>query len=223
MINHRNPLRTDVLDEVCLRWADGRLPPGRINESALADELGISRTPLREALLIMEQRGMLESTMGRGFQVPPLTREEAEELYPLLSVLEAMALRLVAPALQGRVAELRDLLARMAATDDPHQLNQLGADWSKAVIGDCPNQRLLQLLQHLYRHASRYEHATLQRGFPVASAIAQHHAIVDAIEAGDIDLAVQRLAGTWSRCLDALRTWLPTAAQAEMPQRRFKR
>ena len=60
-------------------WTDGCVIPGRINESALAEELGISRTPLREALLVMEQRGMLETTLGRGFNVRALCREKPQK------------------------------------------------------------------------------------------------------------------------------------------------
>lgn len=223
MLKQRTPLRTDVLDEVIARWSDGRLGPGRINESALAEDLGISRTPLREALLIMHQRGMLDSTMGRGFSVRPLYREEAEELYPLLATLEPMALRLAAPSATEEAPQLRMILEQMAGTDDASELQRLSQAWSDRLLGGCRNQRLLHILQDLYRHAARYEHATLERGFPVASALEHHHDIVDALVAGDVELAATRLGATWTRCLDSLLSWLPLAADATTPSRRFKR
>lgn len=223
MLIDRTHLRIDVLQEVTARWTDGRLPPGRINESALADELGISRTPLREALLVMEQRGMLDASLGRGFSVRPLCREEAGDLYPLLTVLEPMALRLGFAAAQADTAALRDLLDRMATGTDASELQRLSMQWSQRLLSGCPNQRLKSMLADLYRHAARYEFATLAHGFPVADAIVQHQAIVDAIASGDVELAASRLGATWQRCLDALLTWLPTAADIPPPSRRFKR
>lgn len=223
MLTDRTHLRIDVLDEVIARWTDGRLPPGRINESALADELGISRTPLREALLVMEQRGMLEASLGRGFSVRALCREEASDLYPLLAVLEPMALRLGFAAARADSAALRDLLRRMSIATDASEMQGLAMQWSQRLLAGCTNLRLQRLLADLYRHAARYEHATLAHGFPVDDAIVQHHAIVDAIESGDVELAASRLGATWQRCLDALLTWLPAAADVQPRPRRFKR
>lgn len=223
MLTDRTHLRIDVLAEVTARWTDGRLPPGRINESALAEELGISRTPLREALLVMEQRGMLDASLGRGFSVRPLCREEAEDLYPLLAVLEPMALRLGFAAARADAPALRDLLERMATSTDTSELQRLSMQWSQRLLGGCANRRLKRMLADLYRHAARYEFATLARGFPVGDAIVQHQAIVDAIASGDVELAASRLGATWQRCLDALLAWLPTANNIPPQPRRFKR
>lgn len=223
MLIDRTHLRSNILDEVTARWTDGRLAPGRINESALADELGISRTPLREALLVMEQRGMLEATLGRGFSVRALCREEAADLYPLLAVLEPMALRLGFAAARRNIATLRNLLHAMTGTNAADELQRLSMRWSALLMEGCENRRLKLILADLYRHAARYEHATLDRGFPVAAAIEHHHAIVDAIESGGVELAAERLGATWQRCLDALLVWLPAAADIHTPTRRFKR
>jgi DNA-binding GntR family transcriptional regulator len=66
------------------------LPPGvRVNEVALARELGISRTPLREALFGLEREGLVISHPRRGFFVSPLDVKDAREVYPLLATLEA--------------------------------------------------------------------------------------------------------------------------------------
>jgi DNA-binding GntR family transcriptional regulator len=223
MLIDRTHLRSNILDEVIARWTDGRLAPGRINESALADELGISRTPLREALLVMTQRGMLEATLGRGFSVRALCREEAADLYPLLAVLEPMALRLGFAAARRNVENLRTLLHAMTTTDATDELQHLAVRWSTMLMEGCENRRLTLILGDLYQHAARYEHATLERGFPVASAIEHHRAIVDAIESGEVALAAERLGATWQRCLDALLAWLPAAADIHTPIRRFKR
>jgi DNA-binding GntR family transcriptional regulator len=222
MLTQRAPLRSDVLDALFDRWIDGRLPPGRVNESALSEELGISRTPLREALLMMEQRGLLDSSLGRGFSVRPLSREEAGELYPLLSELEPIAIRFTGTALSTAVPELRARLQEMATTSDANALRRLSAAWGQAMIRPCPNSRLRTMIESLHRHAARYEYATLSRGVAIEPVLDTHQGIVDAIERGDIDIAADAVGATWRDCLKMLLEWLPAAADAPTPKR-FKR
>jgi len=90
----RKPLRADVGAEILGRIIDGRLPSGiRINETHLSQELGISRTPLREAMLCLATEGVLAADMGRGFQVPALTAAELGDLLGVLAVLLPVAVR----------------------------------------------------------------------------------------------------------------------------------
>ena len=78
---------------------EGRLEPDScLNEVHLADELGVSRTPLREALSRLRQTGLVLSKPNRGFFVAPLSGAEARDLYELLAVLKANALELAGPA-----------------------------------------------------------------------------------------------------------------------------
>ena len=90
----RMPLRQEARKAV-LEWIlDGTLSPGSdVNEASLAASLGVSRTPLREALLALEQDGFLVSETGRGFRVVPLTERDVEEIYPMLWTLEGLAVR----------------------------------------------------------------------------------------------------------------------------------
>jgi DNA-binding GntR family transcriptional regulator len=77
----KRPLRDEVKHQVLERVVRGRLPFGhRINETALAEELGVSRTPLREALLELQREGFLHSATARGFTVRPLTTHEIQEI-----------------------------------------------------------------------------------------------------------------------------------------------
>ena len=211
MITNRTHLRTDVTTEILQRLGDTRLAVGRINESELAEELGISRTPLREALVVMEQRGLIDSAMGRGFIVRPLHREEASELYPLLAVLEPMALRLGFDGVRRSASELRDVVHAMQKTGHADDLLKLSQRWGDVLLAHCPNVRLRRFVEDLHRLAARYERAALERGFPVGSALVKHLAIVDAIEAGDVDNACKLLGETWQDCLAALLQWLPMA------------
>ena len=74
---------------------DGRLPAGeRINEVRLAAQLGVSRTPLREALARLANEGALRDEPRRGYFVKPLTGEEVRAIYPIRAILDPAALRL---------------------------------------------------------------------------------------------------------------------------------
>jgi len=210
MIQPRRHLRSDVTAEVQDRLLSGLLPVGRINESDLAAELGISRTPLREALLVMEQRGLIESAMGRGFLVRGLSLSEAEELYPLLSVLEAMAVRTAGPALAARVPQLRELLDGMRREHDPEQLAALGQQWAACLVEACPNRKLAAILADLHRLSTRYERRNLANldlrlGSDLGPALAKHQAFVDALADADYDRAAELIAATCQDCLAMLR------------------
>lgn len=221
MIRDRQPLRRDVTTEVLQRLLAGQLPVGRINESALADDVGVSRTPLREALVVLEQRGLIDSAMGRGFLVRPLNREEASELYALLAVLEPMALRVSATALRSQAPVMHGLLDAMSLAYDPERVLELSSQWSQLLVTACPNRKLRSILEDLHRLSARYERATLEHGFAVEDALGKHRAIVNALESSDVERACALVADTWGDCLASLLTWLEPAAPT--PSRRKNR
>jgi len=170
----------------------------------------------------MEQRGLIDSAMGRGFIVRPLHREEANELYPLLGVLEPMVLRLGFQALRSNAAELREVIHSMQKTGHTDDLLKLSQQWGSLLLAHCPNRRLRLIVEDLYRLAARYERATLERGFPVGTALVKHLAIVDAIDRGDVEAASKLLSDTWQDCLNALLEWLPSTDSAATAKRKSR-
>jgi DNA-binding FadR family transcriptional regulator len=117
----RKPLREDVQKEILARLIDQRLVPGaRVNESHLSAELGVSRTPLREAMLGLEAAGFLGSDVGRGFLIPPLVSTPFREAQQVLARLAPLALALTPPVPQ-RLMDLQNLIgrARLRATAPP--------------------------------------------------------------------------------------------------------
>lgn len=90
----KRPLRDHVKHQVLERLVRGMLPFGnRINETVLAEELGVSPTPLREALLHLQREGFVRSDTARGLTVRPLSQHEVRETYPILCTMECLALR----------------------------------------------------------------------------------------------------------------------------------
>ena len=90
----RESLRDQVRESLRRQIVEGALAPGEaLKELELSESLGVSRTPLREALIQLEQDGMVRAGKSRGFSVAPLTVDEVEELFPIVGSLHGLALR----------------------------------------------------------------------------------------------------------------------------------
>ena len=168
----RRPLREDVHREILARIGDGRLPAGqRINESRLSADLGISRTPLREAMLGLESQGFLDSDMGRGFLVPVLCAEEFMEIQGILTHLKPLALSTAFPIPPARIMELQNLLGRAGmkvrevSPDRAQALAELVYRWSQLVLASCPNRMLARDILRLEGLARRYWHEAVVLDF----------------------------------------------------------
>jgi len=174
---------------------EGALEPGtRLIESKLADRLGVSRTPVREALFRLHQEGFVLTSAGRGFSVAPLDEKEARELFPILSALEGLALSLAGPLLILDVEALRE--ANMALAPLARRpLDAIGADtaFHALLLHRCPNRSLLRMIDSVRRRLLRYEFVYMADETLIDVSIAQHNAIIDAIARGDFDAAGKAL------------------------------
>jgi GntR family transcriptional regulator, rspAB operon transcriptional repressor len=183
-------LRRDILS--------GEIPAGaRRAQLALARELGVGRTPLREALRMLQHEGLVISEPNRRVRVADLSPDDAEQLYAMRIALEAMAVRVTVPALGSRgIAELEGLLAQMdhymrnrdhAGLRNPHR-----AFHARLVAG--AGERTTTTIALLFDHAERYRRAfggATQELWDQRSL--EHRGIVDAATTGDPDLTIHRL------------------------------
>ncbi|HMG48047.1 MAG TPA: GntR family transcriptional regulator [Allosphingosinicella sp.] len=183
--------RDNLSDEAALAVrnmiVDGRLGAGaRINEVHLARQLGISRTPLREALSGLEQEGAVTGVARLGWFVRPLTLDEFRQIYPMRALLDPEALRLAGLPAPDRLARLRTLNDRIGHARDADAIIALDDDWHRLLIAGCPNRVLLELIDQFIRRTRRYEIALMREGRNVAAATANHDDIMAALEAGDL-------------------------------------
>jgi DNA-binding GntR family transcriptional regulator len=195
----RKPLRTDVGTEILGRVIDGRLPSGtRINESHLALELGISRTPLREAMLCLTTEGVLVSDMGRGFRVPPLAGREIGDL------LDALAVTLPASVRQGPDNPGNDLKAHIEAgnligrarmhADDPGALCEHLYGFLSGLCRQCSNEVMQGQCRWLLRKSLRYLFEAQTRGWTAATLLDDLDASLGRLRQGDRPGAAEVLA-----------------------------
>jgi DNA-binding GntR family transcriptional regulator len=196
---------------VIQRIVDGSFEAGGgINLAAVASELAVSATPLREALIELERDGFVQTSPGRGFFVRPYDPGEVAEIYPLIWTLEVLALRsspLPGAALLRRLQQINQEL-RNAATA-PARALELDTLWHATLIEGCANATLLEILKSLKQRAQRYELAYMKESQHKISA--EHHAgILRALRGGDVDRAAALLEENWRIGPRFLLPWLET-------------
>ncbi len=177
------PLRDRIHAWLRERLVTGEFAPGvRLRDTDLAQELGVSRTPVREALLRLETEGLVEATPNRGFSVPGMRPEEVREIYPLVAVLERLAVTSSEPPEAASLQALRQLSSKMGqATNQPARRMELDRRWHALLIARCQNRRLLALLVKLKQIVRRYELVYMRETALVLRSAREHNEIVEAL------------------------------------------
>ncbi|HEX6368382.1 MAG TPA: GntR family transcriptional regulator [Longimicrobium sp.] len=205
----RVPLRDQVHHAIVDRILRDELRPGaRISDTALARELGVSRTPIREALLRLEREGFLEADIGRGFFVKPLSVREVREAYPVLWTLEVLALRGTGAPTPERRAEMNRINAALEGEDDPERRIDLDGEWHRTLLEPCGNEYLMSLIAGLKSVIRRYEYAYMQNAGYIPVSTRAHEEIAELVAVGDVEGAVPLLENNWRFTMQSLLGWL---------------
>jgi len=175
-----------------------RLPPGQpLREAALAEQLGVSKTPIREALSRLQQEGLAETTSFKGAVVTGYSRQDLVEIYELRELLESSAARLAAQSMsdtdRARLDQICAESRSLKDGSDPARLAALIADFDVVLFDQVQNGRIRALIENLRAHLIRI--GQLTAGIPgrVQTSVDEHEKIVAAIAARDPDLAEQRM------------------------------
>jgi DNA-binding GntR family transcriptional regulator len=202
----RQPLRADVHQELLGLILQGELAPGqRLRDTELAQRLGVSRTPVREALMRLEREGFIASHLHQGFSVKPLSEEEIRDVYPLVGMLECAALEGLPEPSPAKLDQLGQLSGALhQAGTDPQRRIELDQAWHQVLIAECGNQHLARILGDLKRILFRYEYAFMQVAQWVEESALEHRAIARALERGRRREAVRMLETHWDRSMKAI-------------------
>ena len=181
----------------------GQLAPGeRLVEERLTEHLGISRPPLREAMRLVQQEGLIVTRPRHGSAVATLTDQDVYEILTLRSALERLAVELGVPVrLPERLENCRRALAEMercAAAEDRSSLVQAGYAFHAAIVG-LPGHRRLEetygwVRQQLLLCMARNLHTREHFYENLEQHVARHRYLLDLIEAGDPQAVLAELA-----------------------------
>lgn len=203
----RAPLREHVRRVLVKRLISGELEPEHaINESELASELGISRSPLREALVGLEYEGLVDSTPGKGFTVAPLEAEMAKELYELAGDLEALALDKSPIPDITTLDKLQELDQERKTSNGIERAVELDETWHDTLLAECPNSELLRLIDQVRLQLHRYIVAFHTDPDQHAQALRHHHNVLSALREDDLEEAAKQLKQHWLYGIEALQT-----------------
>jgi len=182
------------------------LEPGSwIDELKLAEEYGISRTPLREALKVLAAEGLVTMKVRRGAYVTEVSEKDLTDVYHLLSLLEADAAGVVAEqASEHQHAELKALHQELeAAVGDRDRFFAINEAFHLRLLEIADNRWRLQMVSDLRKVMKLNRHSSLFKTGRIAESLAEHRGVMAALNARDGALAMQRMREHFRNGLEA--------------------
>jgi DNA-binding GntR family transcriptional regulator len=216
-------IRDRVVDALRDAIVAGRLKPGeRIRERDMVAMLGVSRSPLREAIRILESEGLITSLAHRGARVSELSATDLRELVDVRIMLETFAARLAIARLdEATLASLEDQVkrARAAGTRVDAGTNfALALEFHDLLVAASGNRKVVQLHEHLRRHHRRYQHVAFSRLGRNSRAVDEHAAILAALRRRDPGVVEEALRKHLIRFRDDIAPLLPLEDPVARPE-----
>ncbi len=172
------------------------LEPGSwIDELRLAEEYGISRTPLREALKVLATEGLVTMKLRRGAYVTEVSQRDLSEVYHLLALLESDAARVVAErADDQQLRELQDLHERLAgAVSDREEFFRVNESFHRRLLTLADNRWREQMVHDLRKVMKLNRHHSLLKAGRIAESLAEHADLMQALLSRDGQGAAERM------------------------------
>jgi DNA-binding GntR family transcriptional regulator len=199
-------LYEEVAELLRQRIFQRELEPGSwIDEVKLAQEYGISRTPLREALKVLATEGLVTMKMRRGAYVTEVSDQDLQEVYHLLSLLESDAAGVVAG--HGTAAQVRELQAIHAelegAVQDPDRFFAINERFHMRLLEIAGNRWRNQMVADLRKVMKLNRHNSLLKSGRIAESLQEHRLVMQALDKRDAGAAVERMREHFRNGLEA--------------------
>lgn len=199
-------LYEEVAERLRQRIFRRELEPGSwIDELKISEELGISRTPLREALKVLAAEGLVTMKVRRGAYVTEVSEKDLTDVYHLLSLLESDAAGVVArTAHEEQLRELQTLHGELeAATGDRERFFALNERFHMRLLEMADNRWRQQMVADLRKVMKLNRHNSLFKSGRIEESLAEHREIMRALMARQAELATQRMREHFDNGLEA--------------------
>lgn len=188
------PLRDVVFNTLRQAILRGELKPGeRLMEIQLANKLGVSRTPIREAIRKLELEGLVLMIPRKGAEVAEITEKNLRDVLEVRRALEELAVRLTCERItKEQIEELKIAAGEFEAatkSSDVTKIAEADVKFHDVIYMATENERLIQLLNNLREQMYRYRVEYLKRKEVYPRLIKEHEEIIEAIRAGEKDAA----------------------------------
>jgi DNA-binding GntR family transcriptional regulator len=186
-------LRERIVEFIKDAIVGGQLKPGvRVPEQEIAESLGISRTPIREAFRQLESEGFITVTPRKGAVVSPITDRDVTEFYAIKSLLEGYAAREATEKLTGKeISRLECLnvqMSKAANKEDVKNFFKLDNQFHDTFLKAAGNEKLCKLVRQLVQQFERFRITSMSLPGRMKDSVKQHAGIIDAFRNNDAEL-----------------------------------
>ena len=213
-LDNYKPLRELVFESLRQAIVELKLKPGeRLMEIQLAEDLGVSRTPVREAIRKLELEGFVVMMPRKGAYVAGISMKDIADIFEIRGALEGLAASLAAErGTEEEIEQMERELVRISESiekDDLLSVVEVDTDFHAILFRASRNDRLAQMLNHLREQIQRFRTTSLGRPGRMRVALEEHKKIVEALSQRDPDLsrarAQEHIENAESSMIDALR------------------
>ncbi len=193
-LSHDASLRNKVFKYIKAQIINGRYIPGEsLVESKLAEELGVSRTPIREAIRLLELEGLVETTPNKGAVVLGISPKDVEDIYAIRILVEGLAARWAAermgPADKKELKKVLELMEFYAQKGDLDEVAELDMKFHQIIYESSGSKILNLTLSNLHQYVQLARLESLKVPSRISKTMAEHYAILESFLDGDPDKA----------------------------------
>jgi len=207
--NHSKPIRVSAKENAfnqLQQWIiEGTLrPEEKLNDSELAEALGVSRTPIRESLQLLEVQGFVEMFPGKATQVTKVKKEDIKDLLPPLAALQALAAELVIPNLDNKIIqkleETNDQFAHAIQTENYFCALKIDEEFHQIIVDSANNPYITSMVETLQAHVRRlFFHNSI---ILTENSIEEHAKLIEYLKMRDGKSASKVMLDNWLHAIE---------------------
>lgn len=211
--NHTKPARQTAKESAfnqLQQWIiDGTLKPGeKLIDNELAQALGVSRTPIRESLQLLEVQGFVKMYPGKATQVTDVEKDSINELLPPLAALQALAAELAAPSISDHIIEeltsINQEFADAVRSEDYFTALKIDESFHQIIVDAAANSYISSITASLQAHVRRlFFHNSI---ILTEQSIEEHDKIIDMLKNNRADQASSLMRGNWLRAINEFKS-----------------